>query len=57
MIPYDFIRLEEGFPVYRRVDIDMYGMPDLYGVYEYLVVSTEEDIAPREMDWKMIQDR
>lgn len=57
MIPYDFIRLEDGFPVYRRIDVDLYGTPDYYGVYEYLVVSTEEDVAPRVMDWKMSQDR
>lgn len=42
MIPYDFIRLEGNCPVYRRIDIDLYGTPDYYGVHEYLVVSTEE---------------
>jgi hypothetical protein len=57
MIPYDFIRIEDGVFVYRRADVDLFGMPDLWGVYDYIVVSTEDDVAPQVMDWQMIQDR
>ena len=57
MIPYNFIRIEDGVFVYKRSDVDLFGMPDLWGVEDYIVVSTEDDVAPQVMDWQMIQDR
>ena len=56
-MPYNVLRYENGIPVYRREDVDLYGQPDYYGLSDYLVVCTLDDIAPRKMDWKEEQDR
>jgi len=47
MIPYDFIRIEDGVFVYRRSDVDLFGLPEHWGVMDYIVVSTEDDVAPQ----------
>ena len=36
--PYNPLRTEDGYPVYSRNDIDLYGQPDYYGIHEYLVI-------------------
>lgn len=57
MIPYNVVRYEGETPCFRRVDVDMFGLPHHYGVSDYFVISTEDDIAPRVTDWNMEQER
>lgn len=40
------IRMDGDVEVFRRVDVDLYGMPDLYGYSNYIVTSTFDDECP-----------
>lgn len=56
-MPYNVLRYEKGIPVYRRQDVDLYGLPEYYGLSDYLVVCVLDDLCPPKMDWKEEQDR
>lgn len=49
--------MEGETPCFRRVDVDMFGLPHYYGVENYFVISTEDDISPQVTDWGMEQER
>lgn len=49
--PYKPIRWEDNVPVYSCQDIDDYGPPDVYGVWNYLAVSTREFECPLTTEW------
>ncbi len=56
-MPYNVLRYEMGIPVYSRADVDLYGVPEYYGLSDYLVVCTLDDLVKPKMDWKEEQDR
>jgi hypothetical protein len=49
--------MEGETPCFRRVDVDMFGLPHYYGVENYFVISTEDDISPHVTDWVMEKER
>tara|TARA_R110002126_G_scaffold78877_1_gene196178 strand:- start:112 stop:753 length:642 start_codon:yes stop_codon:yes gene_type:complete len=51
MVPYDPIRVEFGIPTYSSSDIEMFGLPDHYGVWQYMVVETRETSWPLVHEW------
>lgn len=50
--PYKPLRYEYDVPVYSCQDIDDYGVPDIYGVWDYLAVSSREYESPLTLEWK-----
>ena len=44
MIPYYAIREENGVPFFLKCDVDLFGKPDLWGLDEYFVIETREDL-------------
>lgn len=40
-IPYEPIRMEYDIPVYSSADIDMFGEPDHYGIWRYIVIDVD----------------
>lgn len=51
------IRWEKSTAVFRRQDVDLYGMPDLFGYDDYIVISLYEDECPFVMDWDFENER
>jgi hypothetical protein len=51
------IRWEKNTAVFTRRDVDLFGMPDLFGYDDYIVTSTYEDECPFVMDWAMENER
>lgn len=50
MIPYTPVRLENNIPTYSSSDIELYGLPDYYGIWQYMVIET------RETSWPLVHD-
>lgn len=44
MIPYEPIRVSNNIPEYSSTDIELYGVPDHYGIYDYLVIDSYEKL-------------
>ena len=45
--PYSPVRLDcDGIPVYERIQIDKWGIPDCWGIWKYMVVETRESMFP-----------
>jgi len=42
MIPYEPIRFSSGIPEYNLYDVNLYGVPDHYGIYNYIVIESHE---------------
>ena len=42
MLPYSPIHICNGIPEYSSIDVDLYGMPEHYGVYDYLLLDSYE---------------
>jgi hypothetical protein len=40
-IPYTPLRMEYKIPVFSSEDISKYGIPDLYGIWQYIVIETD----------------
>lgn len=55
--PFKPIRIENYIPVYTTAQIDLYGLPDFWGVSCYTVIQTRDDVAPMVMDYQMEQER
>lgn len=51
------VRYEEDVAVFRLQDVNLYGMPDLFGYENYIVSSTYEDECPFVLDWNGEQER
>ena len=56
-MPYTFISLDHGTPVFSLRDINLYGTPDLFGVEEYLVIDDPTESCPFVLDYDGEQDR
>ena len=41
MIPYSPVYLDGDVPVYESTQLQMYGLPDYWGVWKYRVVRSE----------------
>ncbi len=54
--PCQPIRFEELIPVYTSDQIDVFGVPDNWGVVAYLVIESRESMKPMVTDWKMEQE-
>ncbi len=51
-IPYEPVKFEfDGTPVYTRDQIDLFGEPEVYGVWTYLVVSSHDNEYPPRTEW------
>ena len=55
--PCQPIRIENWMPVYTSEQIDLYGLPDNWGIVSYLVVQTRESAHPMVTDYDMEQER
>ena len=53
-MPYSFIALERGTPLFSLRDINLYGTPDLFGVEEYLVIDDPTESCPFVLDYHVI---
>ena len=56
-MPYGVVGVDHGTPVYSLRDINLYGLPTLYGVEEYLVLDDPTESCPFVLDYKASQDR
>lgn len=56
-MPYTFIGLEHGIPLFSLRDINLYGTPDLFGIEEYLVIDDPTESCPFVLDYKVIVTR
>jgi len=45
------LRIDRGVPVYSSSDIEVWGLPDHYGIWDYLVVETRETAHPMVNGW------
>lgn len=55
--PCQPIRVDNYIPVYTTYQIDLYGMPEFWGVSCYTVIQDREDMAPMVTDYHMEQER
>ena len=56
--PVQPIRFDDDqVPVYTSQQIDLFGLPDHWGIVVYRVIELREDAAPFVMDFKMERDR
>lgn len=46
-----------GVHVYTSTQIDLYGLPYLWGINDYYVITTKESLSPLATDWKFEQSR
>lgn len=44
-MPYTFIAVERGIPLFSLRDINLYGTPDLFGIEEYLVIDGNRQLT------------
>lgn len=51
------VRYDYGVAVFRLEDVNIYGLPDLFGYDDYLVTSTYEDESPYVLDFHDEQGR
>ncbi len=56
-MPYSIVSVDHGVPAFSIRDINLYGLPDLYGIEEYLVLDDPTESCPFVTDYKMEQDR
>lgn len=56
-MPYSIIGLDHGTPVYSLRDINLFGLPELFGIEEYLVLDDPTESCPMVLDYKGEQDR
>ena len=56
-MPYRMVGVEKEVPVFSLRDINLYGKPDLFGVYEYLVLDDPTESCPYVMDYAMERER
>lgn len=56
-MPYSLVSVDHGVPVFSLRDINLYGLPDLYGVEEYLVLDDPTESCPFVLDYKGEMDR
>jgi len=56
-MPYTFIRLERGIPLFSLRDVNLYGQPDLFGIEEYLVIDDPTESCPFVLDYNGEQER
>jgi hypothetical protein len=57
LYPVAPIRQEFGIPFFTSQQIDLYGLPHLYGVDQYQIVELREDSHPAVTDYDMEQER
>lgn len=55
--PTQPIRMDGNVPVYTSDQIDLYGLPDLWGIHEYEVIESRESSHPMVTDYQMEQER
>lgn len=54
--PYQPVRLDDsGIPVYESWQLEMYGLPDVWGIWKYMVVETRETSWPLVVDYSFGQ--
>lgn len=51
-MPYRLVGVDHGVPVFSLFDIEIFGLPDLWGIEEYLVIDSPEISCPMVMDHK-----
>lgn len=56
-MPYSLVGLDHGVPVFSLRDVNLYGMPNLYGIEEYLVLDDPTESCPFVTDYHMEQER
>lgn len=56
-MPYTFVSLDHGIPVFSLRDINLFGEPCLFGVEEYLVIDDPTESCPFVLDYKGEQER
>lgn len=56
-MPYSVIGLDHGVPVFSLRDINLYGLPDLFGVNEYMVLDDPTESCPFVLDYDGEHDR
>ena len=55
--PCQPIRVDNYVPVYTTSQVDLYGLPEFWGVSCYLVIQEREDMSPMVTDYHMEQER
>lgn len=55
--PCQPIRIDNYIPVYTTDQIDLYGIPEFWGVSCYTVIQTRESMAPMVTDYEIEQER
>jgi len=48
---------DDDVPVFDSSQIELYGLPEYYGVYKYRVIALRETESPMVSDWKMQMER
>lgn len=56
-MPYSLIAVDHGVPVFSLRDINLYGLPDLFGVNEYIVLDDPTESCPFVLDFQAAWDR
>lgn len=56
-MPYTFKSLDHGIPVFSLRDVNLHGIPSLYGVEEYLVLDDPTESCPFVLDYDGEMDR
>ena len=55
--PCQPLRFEDYIPVYTSDQIEIYGLPDNWGVFYYTVIETRESAHPQIIDFALTSDR
>jgi hypothetical protein len=56
-MPYRLVDVDHGVPVFSLRDINLFGLPDLWGVEEYLVLDDPTESCPFVLDYDGEQER
>lgn len=51
-MPYAIIDLDHGTPVYSLRDVNLYGLPELFGIEDYIVLDDPTESCPMVLDYK-----
>lgn len=55
--PVDPVRYEDGVPFYTSQQINLYGLPHLFGIDQYQIIELYDDGHPQVTDYDMEQER
>ncbi len=56
-LPYQPVDHDHGVPVFNSEQLKVYGVPDNYGCFDYIVIELSETVSPYVTDWDMDQER